>query len=71
MEPGERRTTPMEIYQKSQEEVLKELQSDAASGLTAAEAARRLEQYGPNSLQEKRASPGWKNCSTSSRMSWS
>lgn len=55
MEPGERRTTPMEIYQKSQEEVLQELQSDAASGLTAAEAARRLEQYGPNSLQEKKS----------------
>ena len=55
MESGERRTTPMEIYQKSQEEVLQELQSDAASGLTAAEAARRLEQYGPNSLQEKKS----------------
>lgn len=35
------------------DEVLKHLDTIADKGLTEAEAARRLEQYGPNSLQEK------------------
>ena len=38
--------------------VVHELQSDASSGLTQAEAERRLEQYGPNRLRPpKRPSP--------------
>ncbi len=33
---------------------------DPASGLTTEEAARRLQQYGPNKLDEKAKEPGWK-----------
>ena len=40
-----------EVWQKSREELFQELHG-TADGLTAAEAARRLEQYGPNELQE-------------------
>lgn len=40
-------------YSKSQEEVLQELQVDPASGLAAAEAGARLNQYGPNKLKGK------------------
>ena len=39
------------IWQKDREALLRELDS-TADGLTAAEAARRLKQYGPNELQE-------------------
>ena len=41
----------MKAYLESCEEVLKQQNSNAA-GLSAAEAGRRLEQYGPNRLQE-------------------
>ena len=40
-----------QVWQKSREELFQELHG-TADGLTAAEAARRLEQYGPNELQE-------------------
>ena len=43
--------TEKTIWQKSREELLQELDS-TPEGLTGAEAARRLEQYGPNELQE-------------------
>ena len=33
---------------------------DPANGLTTEEAARRLQQYGPNKLAEKAKEPGWK-----------
>jgi len=33
--------------------------SDAASGLSSVEAARRLEQYGPNEIVRGRATPAW------------
>ena len=43
--------TEKTIWQKSRETLLQELDS-TPEGLTGAEAARRLEQYGPNELQE-------------------
>lgn len=41
-------------FSKSTEEVLQELGIDLEQGLTSEEAARRLEQYGPNKLPEKK-----------------
>ncbi|WP_226854631.1 cation-transporting P-type ATPase [Acidithiobacillus ferriphilus] len=38
-------------------EVLRQLQSDPQRGLSAAEAARRLAQYGANAIPEKHLSP--------------
>ena len=43
--------TEKSVWQKSREELFRELNS-SPDGLTGAEAARRLEQYGPNELQE-------------------
>ena len=43
--------TEKTIWQKSREELFQEL-SSTPEGLTGAEAARRLEHYGPNELQE-------------------
>jgi len=40
-----------EFYCKDVEQSLKDLQADAATGLTAVEAAARLEKYGPNKLK--------------------
>jgi len=39
--------------------VAEQLQVDPERGLSGAEAARRLEQYGPNTLAGKRTEPGW------------
>jgi hypothetical protein len=40
-------------------EVAKQLQVDPAKGLSAGEAAQRLQQYGPNVLAGKKKEPGW------------
>jgi Ca2+-transporting ATPase len=42
------------------EKVVAELDSDAARGLSAAEARRRLEQYGPNRLKAAPETPWWR-----------
>ena len=42
------------MHSKTREELLQELSTDEARGLTAGEAAKRLAQYGPNKLQEAR-----------------
>ena len=42
------------------EKVVSELGSDAARGLSAAEARRRLEQYGPNRLKAAAETPWWR-----------
>ena len=42
------------MHSKTREELLRELSTDEARGLTAGEAAKRLAQYGPNKLQEAR-----------------
>jgi H+-transporting ATPase len=41
----------------STEDVVAKLATNTASGLTQDEAARRLERYGPNAIEEKRISP--------------
>lgn len=45
---------PNEAYKESREQVIERLQSSTADGLAAAEAARRLERFGTNTLQEKK-----------------
>ena len=44
----------MEYFSSKAEQVLQSLQTDPAQGLSAAEAARRLEQHGENVLREKK-----------------
>ena len=48
-----------EWYQMSAGEVLEKLESDPERGLTSAEAAKRLEQFGPNELVEKGSKSPW------------
>lgn len=48
----------MNWHTSSIDDVLKELQSQA-DGLSTDEAANRLQQYGPNQLQEKKKKPVW------------
>lgn len=47
-------------YRLSAESVGERLEVDAASGLSAAEAASRLSTYGPNVITTKEKEPGWK-----------
>lgn len=47
-------------YRLAAAEVITGLKSDAAQGLSEVEAARRLQQYGPNQLQAKPPVPAWK-----------
>jgi Ca2+-transporting ATPase len=48
-----------EWYQLSTNEVLEKLESDPENGLTSVEAAKRLEQFGPNELVEKGSKSPW------------
>ena len=50
----------MKEYLASADDVLGELFSNEESGLTSAEAASRLAQYGPNKLDEEEKTPLWK-----------
>ena len=50
----------MREYLASASDVLAEVKSDVEHGITAAEAATRLEQYGPNKLKEAEKDPLWK-----------
>ena len=50
----------MREYLVEASDVLAEVKTDAVSGITAAEAASRLEQYGPNKLKEAEKDPLWK-----------
>ena len=47
-------------YARPADQVASELGSDPASGISSEEAARRLEQYGPNELSSKPPTPLWK-----------
>ncbi|HSJ52630.1 MAG TPA: HAD-IC family P-type ATPase, partial [Anaerolineae bacterium] len=47
-------------HQLETEQVLSQLQSNGAAGLTAAEAARRLEEHGPNELVERGIKSPWR-----------
>ena len=42
------------------EEVTRRLEVDPGSGLSSAEAARRLQRYGPNRLAQATREPGWR-----------
>ena len=44
----------MQVYSQSADEVLKALGSDAKTGLSGAEAAKRLAEHGPNRLRGKK-----------------
>jgi Ca2+-transporting ATPase len=46
-------------YQLEASEVLHQLQTDPESGLSSAEAVRRLEKYGPNELRERPPKSPW------------
>ncbi len=46
-------------YAQSPDDVTAELGANVASGLTAAEAASRLQKDGPNALPAEKAKPGW------------
>ncbi len=48
------------FYQKTVDEVLSVLEADARQGLTATEAAARLERYGKNELAAEKPVPGWR-----------
>jgi Ca2+-transporting ATPase len=47
-------------YQRVVDDILAELGSDRARGLTSAEARARLERYGPNQLTAERPVPAWR-----------
>ncbi len=47
-------------YSLTAEAVAQQLGVDPAKGLTAAEAQKRLQQYGPNKLAAKAKEPGWR-----------
>src|SRR5512139_1263852 len=47
-------------YRLSTEQAAEQLSVDPNAGLSAEEAAHRMEQYGPNKLAEKAKEPGWK-----------
>ncbi len=47
-------------YRKSREDVLAELKTDDKAGLTAAEAAARLQAVGPNELEERGGRSKWR-----------
>jgi Ca2+-transporting ATPase len=49
----------MDWYKLKAEAVTEKLNTDAVDGLTSTEAVRRLEQYGPNQLEERGATSTW------------
>jgi P-type Ca2+ transporter type 2C len=49
-----------EWYQQSKEDVLAALETDQEAGLSSAEAAARLEQHGPNELEERGMKSRWR-----------
>jgi Ca2+-transporting ATPase len=49
-----------EWYEQTKEEALAALQTNADRGLTGAEAAARLEQYGPNELEDRGVKSRWR-----------
>ena len=45
-------SAPLKIHEKPIEDVIAEFQTNAETGLSAAEAAKRLEEDGPNELEK-------------------
>jgi P-type Ca2+ transporter type 2C len=58
--PDVHSTSAIEPYRLPADQVAAGLGVDPASGLAPAEAAERLEQYGPNRLEDAKARPKWK-----------
>ncbi len=52
--------SPVNAYRKSASEVMEELSTGAAQGLTSAEARSRLEQHGRNELSSEKPVPAWR-----------
>jgi Ca2+-transporting ATPase len=59
-DPTTGQASSVEWFRLSQEEVEQRLQTSVAGGLSSAEVAQRVEQYGPNRLAEQAKEPGWK-----------
>ena len=53
-------TEASEVWRRNAVDVVTELRTDARTGLTSAEAAVRLEHYGPNRLDAATAVPAWR-----------
>ena len=51
---------PANPYQLAARDVVAQMQTDPARGLSSEEAQRRLQQYGPNQLQAKPPIPKWR-----------
>ena len=49
----------LEAYGLTAEDAAQQLGVETAKGLSATEAQQRLQQYGPNQLDEKKKEPGW------------
>lgn len=49
----------MDWYRQSAEETARQLKTDASAGLSASEAAARLEKYGPNALRQAKKKTLW------------
>lgn len=47
-------------WNKEKEEVIESLKTDSAAGITSADAAARLKEYGPNALAEEKETSPWK-----------
>ena len=60
-----------EWYRLDAQEAVEQINSDLQNGLTAAEAARRLAEYGPNELVERGTKAPGPFCWSSLRGSWS
>jgi Ca2+-transporting ATPase len=60
MSPTTIRPDQMTAYQQSVDEVLRALDTDARSGLSAGEARARLEHYGTNELTAEQPVPAWR-----------
>ena len=52
--------SPTDWYRLSADEACRQLDVDAAAGLSATEVLERRRQYGPNKLAEEAAEPGWR-----------
>jgi len=53
-------TLPDQAFAKESSEIIDQLQADTQQGLSSSEASERLEQYGPNRMEEKKEKPLYK-----------
>jgi len=60
MTPDKPIDVELQAYRRPVEEVLSALETDARTGLTAAESLARLERYGRNELEAEKGVPAWR-----------